>query len=62
MHKTLHPSDDKDRLFVSRKGEGRGPGTSEDCVDTSIRHLDDYIKKELRKTDYGDQKQHNDQN
>ena len=36
MHKALHPRDDVDRLYVSRKEGGKGlPGT-EDSVDTSI--------------------------
>ena len=45
MHKALHPSDNVDRLFVSRK-EGRSGLTSiEDSVDTSIQRLEDYIEK-----------------
>ena len=41
MHKALHPRDDVDRLFVSRK-EG---GTGFISIDTSIQRLEDYIEK-----------------
>ena len=40
MHKALHPRDDIDRLYVSRKEEGRGLAS----IDASIR-LEDYIEK-----------------
>ena len=45
MHKTLHLRDDVDRLYVSRKQEGRGLANSEDNVDASILRLEDYIEK-----------------
>ena len=45
MHKALHPRDDVDRLYVSRKGEGRGLASIEDSVDASIQRLEDYIEK-----------------
>ena len=45
MHKALHPRDDVDRLYVSRKEEGRGIASIEDDVDASIRQLKDYIEK-----------------
>ena len=45
MHKALHPRDDVDRLYVSRKDGGRGLASIEDSVDTSIRRLEDYIEK-----------------
>ena len=35
MHKALHPRDDVDRLYVSRKEEGRGIASIEDSVDDS---------------------------
>ena len=35
MHKTLHPRDDVDRLYVSRKERGRGLASIEDSVDDS---------------------------
>ena len=44
MHKALHPRDDVDRLYVSRKEGGRGLASIEDSVDESIR-LEDYIEK-----------------
>ena len=45
MHKVLHPRDDVDRLFVSRKEGRRELGSIEDSVDASIQRLEDYIKK-----------------
>ena len=44
MHKALHPWDDVDRLYVSRKEGGRGLTSTEDTVDASIQ-LEDYIEK-----------------
>ena len=38
MHKALHPRDDVDRLYVSRKEGGRGLASIEDSVDASIQH------------------------
>ena len=48
MHKALHPWDDIDRLYVSRK-EGRRLASIEDSVDTSKRRLEDDIKKSKEK-------------
>ena len=45
MHKALHPRDDVDRLYVSRKEGGRGLASIEDCVDASIQRLKYYIQK-----------------
>ena len=45
MHKALHPRDDVDRLYVSRKEGGRGLASIEDSVDASIQRLEDYIQK-----------------
>ena len=45
MHKALHPRDDIDRLYVSRKNGGRGLTSIEDSVDASILQLRDYIEK-----------------
>ena len=45
MHKALHPRDDVDRLYVSRKEGGRGLASTEDNVDASIQRLEDYIEK-----------------
>ena len=44
LHKALHPRDDVDRLYVSRKEGGRGLASIEDSVDASIQ-LEDYIEK-----------------
>ena len=45
MHKALHPRDDVDRLYISRKEGERGLANIEDTVDTSIQWLEDYIEK-----------------
>ena len=45
MHKALHPTDDVDRLYVSRKEGGRGLASIEGSVDASIQRLEDYIQK-----------------
>ena len=42
MHKVLHPRDDVDRLYVSRKEGGRGLAIIEDSVDASIQRCEDY--------------------
>ena len=57
MQKALHPRDDVDRLYVSRKEGGRGLSSIEDSVDASIQRLEDYTQKQ-RKTDYSHQKQY----
>ena len=46
MHKALHPRNDVDRLYVSRKEGGRGLASIEDSVDASIQRLADYIEKQ----------------
>ena len=48
MHKALHPRDDVDRLYVSRKEGGRRLASIEDSVDASIERLEDYIEKHER--------------
>ena len=48
MHKALHPRDDVDRLYVSRKEGGKGLASIEYNVDASIRRRKDYIKKNER--------------
>ena len=48
MHKALHPRDDIDRLYVSRKEGRRGLASIEDSVDASIQRLEDYIEKHER--------------
>ena len=45
MYKALHPREDVDRLYVSRKEGGRGLASIEDNVDASIQGLEDYIQK-----------------
>ena len=45
IHKTLHPRDVVDRLYVSRKEGIRGLAGIEDSVDASIQRLEDYIQK-----------------
>ena len=34
-HKALHSRDDADRLYVSKKEEGRGLAATEDSIDAS---------------------------
>ena len=45
MHKALHPRDNVDRLYASRKEGGRGFASIEDSVDASIQQLKDNIDK-----------------
>ena len=45
MPKALHPKDDVDRLYVSRKEGGRRLTSIEYSVDASIQRLEDYIQK-----------------
>ena len=59
MHKASHSRDDIDRLTVRRKYEGKDGGKDgekglpniENSVDTSIRQLEDYIKKKTTPND-----------
>ena len=53
----LHPKDDIDRLYVSRKEDGRVLTSIADSVDIAIRRLEDYMKKDEINTDYSNQKQ-----
>ena len=46
MHKALHPREDVDRLYVSRKEGGGGLASIEDNIDTLIQ-LKDYIEKHV---------------
>ena len=48
MHKALHPRDDVDRLYVSRKEGGGGLASIEDTGDAPIKWLKDYIEKHER--------------
>ena len=45
MHKALHPRDDVNRLYVSRKEGGRGLASIRDTIDASMQRLKDYIEK-----------------
>ena len=45
MHKVLHPRDDVDRLYVSRKEGVRELASIEDSYDALIQRLKDYIQK-----------------
>ena len=46
MHKALHPRDDVDKLYVSRKERRRGLASIENSVNASIKRLEDYIQKD----------------
>ena len=48
IHKTIHPRDDVDRLYLSRKEGGRGLVSIEDSVDASIQRVEDYREKHER--------------
>ena len=49
MHKTLHPRDDVDKLYICLQKEGgRGLDSIEDSIDASIQRLEDYIEKQER--------------
>ena len=45
IYKALHPSDDVDRLYFSRKEGERGLASIENSVGASIQRLEDYIGK-----------------
>ena len=47
IHKALHPGDDVDRLYVSRKEGRRGLSSIKDSVDASIQQLEDYREKRV---------------
>ena len=49
MHKTLHPLDNVDRLYLLRKEGGRVVTSIQDIVDTSIQRLEEYIQYHGRK-------------
>ena len=51
MHKTLHPRDDVDKLYVSRKEGGTEYTRIQESVDAWIQPLGDDVKKKQRKTD-----------
>ena len=45
MHKALHPRDDIDRLYMSRREGGRGLTSIENNVDRLIQQLEDNTEK-----------------
>ena len=45
MQKALHPRNDVDGLYVSKKEGGRELASIEDSVDSSTQRLEDYIEK-----------------
>ena len=47
MHKVLHPRNEVDRLYVSRKEGGKRLTRIEDSDDASIQLLEDYIEKRI---------------
>ena len=49
MHIALHPRDDFDRLYVSRKAGEKGLVSIEENADASIQSLEDYIEKNGRR-------------
>ena len=48
IHKALHPRDDVNRLYISRKHGGRGLASIDYSVDALIQRLEDYIDKHDR--------------
>ena len=48
MHKALHPREDVERIYVSRKERGRGLASIEDSVDASMQQFEDNIEKHER--------------
>ena len=54
MYEAVHPGDDFDRIYVSRKWGGRGFTSVQDSVSASIQQEASIKKKARRKTDYCD--------
>ena len=50
IHKVLHSKEDINRLYLSRKGGERGFTNTEVNKDTSIRCLQNYIKKKNKES------------
>ena len=50
MHKALHPRDDVDRLYVSRKEGGRGLDRLEDYIEKHEHRLITAIRKDTDNT------------
>ena len=49
MYNALHPRDHTVKLSVSRKEGGRELTSIEDCRDSSIQGLEEYIKKSIER-------------
>ena len=49
MHRSLHPRDSVDRLYLPRKEEGGGLISVEDCVDTAKLNLKGYVMQSKEK-------------
>ena len=45
IHKALHPRDDVDRLYMSRKVGGRELASIQGSIDASIQWLEGYLNK-----------------
>ena len=43
IYGALHPKSDVDRLYIPRKGGGRGLVSIEDCVKLAIRGFEVYV-------------------
>ena len=48
IHKALHPRDEVDRIYASRKEVGRGLASIEDSVNASIQRFEKYVGKHER--------------
>ena len=43
IHGGMHPKSDVDRLHIPRKDGGRGLIAIEDCVESAVRDLEEYV-------------------
>ena len=50
MHNALHPKDDIDKLYGSRKEKGRGLAGIVNCVDATFRGHEEYKKKKSQES------------
>ena len=49
VHKALHLRYDTDRMYMSRREEGRKLASIQDSIDASIQRLEEYINKQGRR-------------
>ena len=49
VQKALHPRDDINSLYVSRKERRRGLASIDDNINISMRRNEDYVKKDKKK-------------